>query len=373
MSLLKKIKNGIFAKDTGLFIKIILLPLSFISLFYGIILKIRSFLYSINLFKTRGLNAKVISIGNITVGGTGKTPMVIALAEILMRNNKKAAVLSRGYKSQEDGKLKIVSDGNEIKLGPAFAGDEPYLMAERLKAVSVLICSDRYESGRYAIENFGADTVILDDGFQNLAIKKDIDILLIDAMNPFGSNHLLPRGVLREPLSAIKRADIIIITKADYPENISDIISTVRLYNAHAPIFKASYRPSGLKNLVTGKEIGVGELNNKSVSIFSGIANPLSFSYLIKNAGARIIKEVIFNDHHSYTREDIDKITPSSPPFSKGGKGGLSGKKADMIITTEKDAVKIRELIKEDINIWAVRVDIDILDNRNELERLVLN
>ncbi|MEK6682728.1 MAG: tetraacyldisaccharide 4'-kinase [Nitrospirota bacterium] len=361
MSLLKKIKNGIFAKDTGLFIKIILLPLSFISLFYEIILKIRSFLYSINLFKTRGLNAKVISIGNITVGGTGKTPMVIAVAEVLAKNGKKVAVLSRGYKSIEEGKLKIVSDEKEIKLDPESAGDEPYLIAERLKGVPVITCPDRYESGKYAIENFGADAIILDDGFQNLAVKKDIDILLIDAINPFGNNHLLPRGVLREPLSAFKRADIIIITKADYPENISDIICTVRLYNAHAPIFKASYRPSGLINLATGKEIGVGELNNKSVSIFSGIANPLSFSYLIKNAGAKIIGEFVFNDHHSYTKVNIDKIV------------GSAGKDVAMIITTEKDAVKIREFIKEDINIWAIRVDIDILDNRNELERLVLN
>lgn len=359
MSLLSEIKNGIFFKDARPHVRTILSPLLFFSSIYGIILKIRSFLYIAGLLKKRLLNAKVISVGNLTVGGTGKTPMVIAIAEILMKNNKKTAVLSRGYKSKGEGNLKIVSDGNEIKLNTVSAGDEPYLMAERLKGVSVLICPDRYESGRYAIENFTSDTIILDDGFQNLSIKKDIDILLIDAMNPFGSGYLLPRGILREPLSAIKRADIIIITKADYPENISDIIETVRFYNPHPPIFKGIYKPSELVNIATGSKEDINILKNKSVTIFSGIANPLSFSYLIKNAGADIAKEFIFNDHHFYTKNDIDEIK-------------LSGKKTDIIITTEKDAVKIRELIKEDINIWAVRIDLYI-DNITELERLLLN
>ncbi|MBI3353349.1 MAG: tetraacyldisaccharide 4'-kinase [Nitrospirae bacterium] len=329
------------------------------SFLYGIILKVRAFSYTAGLLKKRKLNAKVISVGNITVGGTGKTPMVIALAEILMRNNKKAAVVSRGYKSKGEKGLNVVSDGKGIKLNPESAGDEPYLITERLKDVPVLICADRYESGRYAIENFGVDTIILDDGFQNLAIKKDIDILLIDAMNPFGSGYLLPRGILREPLSAISRADIIIITKADIHKNISDITDTIKLYNAPAPIFKAIYKPSELVNIATGRKENINTLKNKSVTIFSGIANPLSFSYLIENAGADIVEEFIFNDHYSYTKDDIDRIR-------------LSVKKADMIITTEKDAVKIRGLIKEDINIWAVRIDLSI-DNITELERLLLN
>lgn len=359
MSFFDEIKKGIFNKDASPHIWLILSPLLFFSSLYGIILKIRSFLYTSGLLKKRQLNAKVISIGNLTVGGTGKTPMVISIAEILMRNNKKTAILSRGYKSQEEGRLRIVSDGKEIKLDPASAGDEPYLMAERLKGVSVLTSPDRYESGRYAIENFSAETIILDDGFQNLAIKKDMDILLIDAMDPFGSGYLLPRGILREPLSAIKKADIIIITKADYPENISDIIETVRLYNSHAPVFKAIYKPSELVNIKTGRKEDMNILKNKSVAIFSGIANPLSFSYLIKNTGADIAEEFIFNDHHLYTKDEIDRIK-------------ISAKKADMIITTEKDAVKIKSLIKEDFNIRAVRIDLSI-DNIAELERLLLN
>ena len=358
MSFFDEIKKGIFYKDASPYIWLILSPLLFLSFFYGFILKKRSFLYTVGLLKKRKLNAKVISVGNLTVGGTGKTPMVISIAEILLRNNKKTAILSRGYKSQEEGRLKIASDGKEIKLNPVSAGDEPYLIAERLKNVPVLICPDRYESGRYAIENFGVDTIILDDGFQNLAVTKDIDILLIDAMNPFGSGNLLPRGILREPLSAIKRADIIIITKADYPENISDIIETVRLYNSHAPIFKAIYKPSVLVNIATDRKEDISILKNKSVAIFSGIANPLSFSYLINNAGAKIVNETIFSDHHSYTKNDIDRTTEVQD--------------ADMIITTEKDAVKIRELIKEDRNIWAVRINLSI-DNINELERLLLN
>ncbi len=358
MGILSEIKKGIFYKDARPYIWLMLSPLLFLSFLYGIILKVRAFFYTAGFLKKKKLNAKVISVGNLTTGGTGKTPMVIALAEILMKNNKKAAVLSRGYKSKHEGRLKIVSDGKNIKSDTASSGDEPYLIAERLKNVPVLICPDRYESGRYAIENLGADTIILDDGFQNLAIKKDIDILLIDAMNPFGSGYLLPRGILRESLPAIKRADIIIITKADYPQNISDIISTVRLYNADAPILKAVYKPSELVNIATGRKEDINILKNKSVTIFSGIANPLSFSYLIKNAGANIVRETIFRDHHFYTKEDIDRTT------------GVQD--ADMIIATEKDAVKIREFIKEDRNIWAVRINLSI-DNINELERLLLN
>ncbi len=372
MSFFDEIKKGIFNKDVRPHIWLILSPLFFLSFLYSIILKIRSFFYISGFFSKRQLNAKVISVGNLTVGGTGKTPMVIAVAEVLAKNGKKTTVLSRGYKSKKEGSLKIVSDGNEIKLNPASAGDEPYLIAERLNDVPVIICPDRYTSGKYATENFGADTIILDDGFQNLAIKKDIDILLIDAMNPFGSGYLFPRGILREPLSAISRSDIIIITKADFYKNIPDIIDTVRLRNSHAPVFKAVYKASELVNIATDRKEDISILNNKSVTIFSGIANPLSFSYLIKNAGAKIVSETIFSDHHSYTRDDIDKINPPIPPLVKGGKGGLSGNDADMIITTEKDAVKIKRLIQEDINIWAVRIDLYI-DNITELERLLLN
>ncbi len=360
MSFFDEIRKGIFYKDAGHYIRIILFPLLLLSFLYDVILRIRLLFYSTGIIKKQQLSAKVISVGNLTVGGTGKTPMVIALAEILMKNNKKAAILSRGYKSQDEGRLKIVSDGKGVKLDTASAGDEPYLIAERLKGAPVLICSDRYESGRYAIENFDADTIILDDGFQNLAIKKNIDILLIDAMNPFGNAHLLPRGILREPFSAIKRADIVIITKADYPKNVPNIVNCIRLYNEHAPIFKAVYKPSILVNIATGRKEGINSLNNKSVSIFSGIANPLSFSYLIKNTGATIVEEFVFNDHHSYIRGDLGKIV------------GSKAKDIDMIITTEKDAVKIRGLIKEDVNIWAVRIDLSI-DDISELERLLLN
>ncbi|MBI5181488.1 MAG: tetraacyldisaccharide 4'-kinase [Nitrospirae bacterium] len=347
------------------------------SFLYGIILRIRSLFYSTGIIKKRQLSARVISIGNITAGGTGKTPMVIAIAEVLAKNRKKAAVLSRGYRSKEEGNLRIVSDGKEIKLDPESAGDEPYLIAERLKNVPVLICPDRYKSGRHAVESLGADTIILDDGFQNLGLKKDVNILLIDAMNPFGNNHLLPRGVLREPLSAVKRADAVVITRADFCENINGIIKQIKAYNDHASIFKAIYRPSGLKNIIKGKLVNADELKNKTVTIFSGIANPLSFHYLIKKTGARIANEFIFNDHHAYTKEDIDKI---NPPFSgarsrgiKGDKGRASDKKADLIITTEKDAVKIRGLIAEDLNIWALRADMVILEDNKEWERVVLD
>jgi tetraacyldisaccharide 4'-kinase len=341
-----------------------------LSFFYGIIIRLRHFLYSINLFKTKSLNAKIISIGNITVGGTGKTPMVIAIAEVLAKNRGKAAVLSRGYRSKEEGNLRIVSDGKEIKLDPESAGDEPYLLAERLKDVPVIICPDRYASGEYAIKNFGVDIIILDDAFQNLGLKKDVNILLIDAMNPFGNNHLLPRGILREPLSAVKRADAVVITRADFCENINGIIKQIKAYNDHAAIFKAIYRPSGLKNIVTGKPLNADELKNKTVTIFSGIANPLSFHYLIEKTGARIVNEFIFNDHHAYTREDMNKI---NPPLSKGkGRGKAPYKKADLIITTEKDAVKIRGLIAEDLNIWALRVNMVILEDNKEWERVVL-
>lgn len=354
-----EIKKGIFYKDARPHFWLILSPLLFFSFFYGIILKIRPLIYSTGIIKKRRLSANVISIGNLTVGGTGKTPMVIAIAELLIKHGKKPAILSRGYKSKEEGNLKIVSDGKDIKLDPASAGDEPYLMAERLKNVPVLICSDRYESGSYAVESFGADTIILDDGFQNLALKKDTDILLIDAMNPFGNGYLLPRGILREPLSAIKRADIIVITRSDNSVDINNLIDTIRLYNSLAPLFKAIYELSMLINIKSGRTVDLRTLKNKPVAIFSGIANPASFSNLIKSLGANIVNEAIFTDHQIYTLKDIERIINNK-------------KEAEMIITTEKDAVKIRGMTDNDIGLWALRADVKILDKIDEWESVFL-
>ncbi|MEW6555805.1 MAG: tetraacyldisaccharide 4'-kinase [Elusimicrobiota bacterium] len=307
----------------------ILYPLSFL---YLVVFNISQKLKKI---KQKKLHCKVISVGNITVGGTGKTPTVIFLAELLKKLNKKVCVISRGYKRQiTNYKLQntnVVSDGKKVFLGPKIASDEPYLIAKLLNNVPVIIGKNRYKTGLFAIEKFGIDTIILDDGFQHLNLFRDIDIVCINALNPFGNNLLLPSGYLREPVKNINRASAFVVTRCDKVANtsISKIEDVIRKHNKSAPIFHASFNKKIFNK--NGSEINSVILKNQNAIAVSGIAVPEDFEKTLKELGVNLLVHKKFPDHYFFRDKDIKKLYSDAAEFQA------------FVITTSKDVVRLPE------------------------------
>jgi tetraacyldisaccharide 4'-kinase len=308
--------------------------------------------------KPKRLASKVISVGNLTLGGTGKTPAVIAIAEEAKKRGLQPCILTRGYKGKSKGPCFVVSSthlqgggqgGVNICTG-IDAGDEPVLLASRLKDVPVIKCADRYKGGQFAISNFKFQIsnliFILDDGFQHWALYRDIDILLIDATNPFGNEKLFPEGRLREPLSSMKRANIIVLTKTDLADKntISVIDQKIKQYNTEAPVFTASHKSVALIN-ASGESVDPDTLKGRKIYAFSGIANGDYFRDILTAGGADIVNFRSFRDHHIYKQRDMNKIRTEAAGSD--------------IITTEKDLVKIRELHLPE-NLFALRIEFEI-------------
>jgi tetraacyldisaccharide 4'-kinase len=303
--------------------------------------------------KPKKLPSRVISIGNITLGGTGKTPAVIALAEEAKSRGFQPCILTRGYKGKAKSPC-VVTKGGKPLLDASQAGDEAYLMSEALNGVPVIKCTDRYEGGMFAIDSqlltLNSQLIfILDDGFQHWQLQRDKDILLIDATNPFDNGKLFPEGTLREPLSALKRADIIVLSKADMADKkrIAACISKIKRYNSYVPIYLSSHIPAVIISVTGGTE-SIDTLKERRVYAFSGIANPYHFEALLTSMEAETVKSKRFRDHHHYQQGDIDKLVKEA--------GGLD------IITTEKDMVKLKGLEIPD-NIFALRIKFSIDEN----------
>ena len=330
-----------------------------LSTLYGMGVSCKKYYYR----NPRTLPGKVISIGNLTLGGTGKTPAVIAVAQEAKKRGHAPCILTRGYWGKTKG-TRFVSRGEGPLMGTVEAGDEAYIMAETLKDIPVVKGKDRYKAGLYAINNLSPGCCgdvspctpaktnllfILDDGYQHFKLRRDADVLLIDGTNPFGNGKLFPEGIMREPLSAIRRAHIIVITKADrvVQERISIITDKVRQYNPEAPLYTAFHKPSGLIQS-SGDIEGIEKLRNRSIYAFSGIANPSYFQETLSGTGARVAGIRNFRDHHRYSQKDMDKI-----------KSDAAGSD---IITTEKDLVKLRELnIPE--NMFALKIEFSVDDD----------
>jgi tetraacyldisaccharide 4'-kinase len=299
------------------------------------------------------LPAKVISIGNLTLGGTGKTPAVISVAQEAKKRGHQPCILTRGYRGKAKD-ISFVSKGGKPLLGPVEAGDEACLMAESLRGVTIIKGKDRFRAGTAVFDNAHLAIVnlqhpplfILDDGFQHWKLHRDADVLLIDATNPFGNEKLFPEGIMREPFSALKRAHIIVITKADKaPEGaVISITRKVKQYNRYAPVFTAAHRATGLVS-ASGEVKGLDSLKDKQIYAFSGIANPTYFQSTLTSAGAHIAQFKKFRDHHKYSQKDIKEIQKNS--------AGLD------IITTEKDLVKLKELEMPD-NLSALKIEFSI-------------
>ncbi|NOZ25560.1 MAG: tetraacyldisaccharide 4'-kinase [Nitrospirae bacterium] len=290
------------------------------------------------------LDGRVLSIGNLTLGGTGKTPAAIAIAREAVRRQLRPCILTRGYRGHGRGAV-IVSKGDKPLTSWVEAGDEAVLMAERLKGVWVIKDANRYRGGLIASNR---DLFILDDGFQHWRLHRDIDILIVDATNPFGNGRMIPLGSLREPVSEMKRADVIIISKTR--GKVPGLEEIIRKHNERAPLFYADYRMEGLTSM-EGKTMPPDTLRGKKVFAFSGIGNPSGFIAALSGLGAAVTGHKAFRDHHCYRDKEIAKIMKRAVEDH-----------AEMIITTEKDMVKLRELkpAARFTDIFALKVSLDI-------------
>ena len=327
---------------------------------YGLVVRMRAALYRLGWLPGRKLPCRVVSVGNLTLGGTGKTPVVIALVEQLLARGLRVGVLSRGYRRRSREAELLVSDGRTLLAGPAEAGDEPHLIATRCPRAIVAVGPDRYRLGLWVLEKHPIDCFVLDDGFQHLGLQRDADLLLVDASDPTGLQLLVPAGRLREPLAAASRATALLMTRTDAGD-WRDVAETIeRAAGRIPPPMLSRFRAEALVNVASGELRQAGTLAGRTVTAFSGIGNPASFRALLQQAGFRIGGEVVFADHHDYRAADLDAVRE---------RARLDG--ADLIVTTEKDAGKVAPLLKGGEQVWAVRLGLEILSGRERFEHVM--
>ena len=307
---------------------IALLPMTLCSYLFKSVVVLREFFYRKGIFQSHRLPCKVISIGNITVGGTGKTPATCLIARHFKNAGCKVAVLSRGYRAKGGTEPLIVSDGKRVIAGPEIAGDEAVMLAQKLPGVPILAGKNRFLLGQRAIHEFSAQALLLDDGFQHYPLQRDLDIVLINARNPFGNGFLLPRGTLREALSSLKRTPLIVLTKVEETTEVIKLEELIRRYSPNSHIFRASVQAASLRRLADNAAVALEKMRNKAVVALCSIGDPESFFSMLENLGCRIVKKIAFTDHHWYNSDDYTVIN-------------ACGQGADFIVTTEKDVVKL--------------------------------
>ena len=351
-----RIERLLYQKEKSFGERALLFPLYLLSLLYGGAVRTRVLFYSLGLRTPKCLPCPVISVGNITVGGTGKTPLVMALAKGLMERGIPMAILSRGYKGKRPSGP-LASDGHTVFLSPEESGDEPFLMAEALQGIPVLVGKDRYGTGQIALERFGVRGLLLDDGYQHFQLHRDLDILLIDSHIGFGDHYLLPRGILREPLTHLRRAHLFLFTKAERRETCQELEAILRRIHPSSQVFHSHYEPMGLIGPKKESE-GLLPFKGKRVLALSGIANPNSFSSLLRRSGMEIVEEAIYPDHHLYTTKDLAHIEEKS-------------RGADWVVTTEKDMVKLRRLKIDHLPIRALRIEVRIWEEEDFYRRIL--
>lgn len=301
---------------------------------YSLVVKVRNALYRRGVLHTHDVSAPVISVGNLTSGGTGKTPLVEWIARDLSSGGRKVCVLTRGYGRQNPDRRVIAANGKTVLATVAEAGDEAFMLAEKLSGKAAVICdANRVAAARWARENLGTDVFVLDDAFQHQQIARELNILVIDATNPWGNGKILPAGVLREPITELKRADCVIITRADSQDSEA-LRARIKELRPDAPIFLSRMKHHQLREHGTdGAVIDSAVAKRIPTAAFCAIGNPDSFVSLLRQEGYEIIHAQAFRDHHNYTQADMDKLIRDAE--EKGARA---------LITTEKDAVKLRSL-----------------------------
>jgi len=317
----------------------------------------RSSFYRKGLMKQHRLEVPVISVGNLVLGGTGKTPLVQYIARLLQRQGRKPAVLSRGYKGSATGSINVVSTPDAVLLEASEAGDEPRLLAEKLPGIPVITGKKRFLTGRFAIDSIGADILILDDGFQHLALQRDLDLVLFSARKGLGNSYVLPGGELREPLAGLERADAFIISNVDTPrkDTVPEIISFLRDRFPEMPLYTAGYQPENvLLRIDMDKTDTISHEAAGRIPLygFCGIAGPESFTTTLRENGMKLTGFQDFPDHHNYTTSDIRALLDHAR--TSGAEG---------LITTEKDWVKLRHLFPREMPLMVQPVQLHFSEN----------
>lgn len=344
-----------------------------LSIFYLLGVQLRFFLYRLRIFRIRSVTAWVISVGNITLGGTGKTPVVERLARLLHSRGRKVAIVSRGYRRKVGPRwrrfkeklrgaptTRVVSDGQNILLNSLVAGDEPYMLASNLDGVPVVINRNRIKGALYAIRRFKADTIILDDGLQHIGLKRDLDIVLIDANRPFGNGYIFPRGILREPIRNLSRADLLVITKA-LPGAQEELKTQLKQYNQRAQILECHHAPVYLYDVRTSIKASLDFIRGMKAATLAGIADPGGFEEMLISLGVKVILSRRFADHHIYSQQELIDV------LNKAARRG-----AEILLTTEKDAVRFPRLPKGTIPVFSLKVRIDSVDKDSDIEVEIL-
>ena len=342
---------------------------------YEVVVKIHRWLINFRILRDKTLGIQVIAVGNLTVGGTGKTPVVEKFARELQNAGRKVAILSRGYRSkpaplhrrlankillrEDQTPPRVVSDGRSLLLDSEMAGDEPYMLASNLKDVVVLVDKDRVKSGRYAIEKYGCDTLLLDDGFQYWRLRgRRHDVVLIDRQQPFGNEHLFPRGTLREPPSHLARAHTIFITKSD--GDTAALRQRIAKLNSTAAVIECVHSPLYFEDVFTGERKGLDFLTGQKVASLSGIAQPEGFEQSLVKLGGELVYSKRFADHHRFSQQEILNA------INRAKK-----RQAQIIITTQKDAVRYPKIDRRDLPFYFMRVEIKIVSGANDFQDCV--
>lgn len=354
-----------------------------VSAIYGGAVKLRRTFYQKGFLKSKRLPCVVISIGNLTVGGTGKTPMTLYIAGRIKQLGYTVGIISRGYKGGAEKKGGIVSDGRNVLMTPEDAGDEPFMMASKLRDVPVIVGQKRFKAGMLAVRHFDPDVLVLDDAFQHVKLWRDIDLVLLDYRRPFGNGFLLPRGCLREPIFSLLRADALILTRYnnDFDSGKTPFWAELESYVQGKPIFRASHVPYKHK-VIKGEDRSVEDnfskslaydsnlLQGRRVFLFSGIANHRDFHKTVESLGCVVTGFQEFPDHYQYTDTDVKHIIRSAEDAG-----------AECLVTTEKDYVRIDRRILWPVDLVVLGIDSDFGDDetafntflQNRLERLILN
>jgi tetraacyldisaccharide 4'-kinase len=329
-------------------------PLWGASLLYGGLAHLRRRLYARGALKSRRLPCPVISVGNLTLGGTGKTPMVIHLAERILELGYRPVILSRGYKGLAEKSGAVVSDGRDLLCDARQAGDEPCLMAALLPTVPVVVGKNRYRTGMDAVRRFQPDIVILDDGFQHLQLARDFDLLLLDAQRPYGNGHLVPRGMLREPEASLQGADAVVLTRSGLARGdaCDDVVRRAR----PRPVFSSDHQPVvrlviGAGEPVTGMPSGLRrdfDVKGERVFAFAGLGCNDAFFHAMEILGAGVKGKLGFDDHHVFTQDDLDRITMAAERTG-----------ATSLITTDKDFVRLPRGLRLPAELIVMGVSID--------------
>ncbi len=345
--------------DRAIFFFLKLLSFLFLAGWWG-----RKAVYRVGFRQRQRLACPVVSVGNITTGGTGKTPIVIFLARHFSAKGKRVAVLSRGYgRTLKRSSLVWVSDGESLLASPEEGGDEPVLIAQSVPKAAVIVSKDRYRAGLEALQKFKPDLLILDDGFQRrFRFHRDLDILVVDGANPFSTGFTLPAGLLREPLNSLAEADVFILNKVNLARSPEDIRTVLKRHNPRAFLVESRYKPASLRDFRTGKEVKPSSLDNQPVGAFSGVANPHSFIRTLAEHRVLVRHAYPLRDHYPYTKEKLKAILEDAK---------LRGLK--FLVTTQKDEVKLPKDLDPEIPILVLEIQWEVTEGKDHWETILKN